>query len=215
MSPISFFIDFILHLDVHLSTIIQNYGVWTYLLLFIIIFVETGLVFTPFLPGDSLLFAAGAFAAIGALDVKLLLLILGLAAIMGDTINYHIGKLAGSALMKKANGRWLKKEYFDYTERFYEKYGNKTIVLARFVPILRTFAPFLAGLGKMPYGKFLSYNIFGGLLWVGLFVLGGYFFGNIPLVRENFTAAIFIIIFISILPVLIKVVKHYMRPKII
>lgn len=200
MSLFAFFIDFILHLDVHLQAIIQSYGIWTYALLFLIIFLETGLVFTPFLPGDSLLFAAGTFAALGSLNLNLLILLLVIAAILGDTINYNIGKFLGQKLMAMANHRFLKKEYFDYTERYFDKYGNKTIMIARFIPIVRTIAPFLAGVGMMPYLRFLSYNILGGLLWVFAFILGGYFFGNIPMVKENFTLVILGIIIVSLMP---------------
>ncbi len=207
MNLLAFFIDFILHLDVHLNSIIQGYGAWTYGLLVLIVCLETGLVFTPFLPGDSLLFAAGAFAATGSLNVYHLLLLLFLAAVLGDTLNYHIGKYLGQKLMALANHRFLKKEYFEYTERFYDKYGNKTIVIARFVPIARTIAPFLAGVGKMPYVKFLSYNVVGGFLWVFSFILGGYFFGNIPLVKENFTLVILGIIAVSLLPVVHRIYR--------
>ena len=204
-------IDFILHLDKYLSAIIQNFGLRTYLFLFIIIFAETGLIVTPFLPGDSLLFAVGTFAAIGSLNVTWSFIILSLAAILGDSINYSIGKYIGPKVFDREDSRFFKKEYVERTHRFYEKYGTKTIVLARFVPIVRTFAPFVAGVVSMNYLKFLTYNIVGALSWVAIFVFGGYLFGGIPLVKENFTAVIFIIIFLSILPAIIEFWRHYMR----
>ena len=208
MGLINSFIDFILNLDVHLSTIIQNFGSLTYFILFLIIFAETGLIITPFLPGDSLLFAAGTFAAIGSLNVLWLFAILTAAAILGDSLNYAIGKFIGPKMFKERS-RFLKKEYLDKTHHFYKKYGKKTIVLARFIPIVRTFAPFLAGLGKMSYAHFLFYNIFGGILWVGIFVFGGYYFGNIPIVKENFTITVFIIIFLSFVPAIVEYYKHH------
>ena len=193
------FIDFILHLDKYLSLVIQNYGATTYALLFLIVFLETGLVITPFLPGDSLLFVAGTFAGIGVLNVLALFIVLAAAAILGDTINYSIGKFLGAKAFQKYP-KIFKKEYLDKTHNFYEKYGAKTIVLARFVPIVRTFAPFVAGVGRMSYLRFLFYNIFGGILWVALFVFGGYYFGNMPIVKENFTIVILIIIILSFMP---------------
>lgn len=207
MNFLNYFIDFIFHLDNHLSLIIQQFGAFTYLFLFLIIFAETGLVITPFLPGDSLLFAAGTFAAVGALNVLLAFAIISAAAILGDTINYSIGKFLGSKAFEKYP-KIFKKEYLDKTHKFYEKYGAKTIVLARFVPIVRTFAPFIAGVGKMSYFKFLFYNVFGGILWVALFVFGGYFFGNIPIVKNNFSFVILIIIIFSFMPMLWEYWKH-------
>lgn len=204
-------IDFILHLDKYLSLLIQNFGIGTYLILFLIVFAETGLVVTPFLPGDSLLFAAGTFASIGALNVWWLFFLLSAAAITGDSLNYAIGKYMGPKVFRQKNARFLKKEYLDKTHNFYEKYGSKTIVLARFVPIVRTFAPFVAGIGRMSYLKFAFYNIFGGILWVGLLVFGGYFFGNIPIVRQNFSLAIIVIIILSILPMIFEFWKHYRK----
>ena len=201
------FIDIILHLDKYLSVIIQQYGIFTYVILFLIIFAETGLVVTPFLPGDSLLFAAGTFAAIGSLNVLLLFLILAVAAILGDTINYSIGKILGSKAFKKYP-KIFKKEYLDKTQKFYEKYGSKTIVLARFVPVVRTFAPFVAGAAKMSYLKFLIYNILGGILWVALFVFGGYFFGNMPIIKNNFSIVILIIIILSFVPMVWEYWNH-------
>lgn len=204
-------IDFILHLDKYLSLLIQNFGIGTYLILFLIVFAETGLVVTPFLPGDSLLFAAGTFASLGTLNVWWLFFSLSAAAILGDSLNYAIGKYMGPKVFKEEKARFLKKEYLDRTHKFYEKYGSKTIVLARFVPIVRTFAPFVAGIGSMSYLKFAFYNVFGGILWVGLLVFGGYFFGNLPIVKQNFSIAIMVIIILSILPMLIEFLKHYRK----
>jgi membrane-associated protein len=206
MNVISHLIDLILHLDNYLGEIIQNYGTWTYLIMFFMIFMETGFVVTPFLPGDSLIFAAGAFAGLGYLKVGILFAVLGLAAIAGDTANYWIGHFIGPRAFS-GNVRFLKKEYLDRTHAFYEKYGGKTIILARFIPIIRTFAPFVAGVGAMTYPKFIAYNVIGGLAWVALFTFGGYFFGNLPVVQENFTFVILAIIFISILPAIIEVIR--------
>jgi membrane-associated protein len=199
MEIISGLVDFILHLDVHLNTIIKNFGIWTYLFLFLIIFLETGVVVTPFLPGDSLLFAAGSFAALGSLNVFALFILLTLAAILGDTLNYWIGHFIGPRAFS-GNTRFLKKEYLDRTHEFYEKYGGKTIILARFIPIIRTFAPFVAGIGAMDYPHFFFFNVIGAVLWVSIFTFGGYFFGNLPFVRDNFTVVIMVIILISVLP---------------
>lgn len=200
-------IDILLHLDKYLSVIIENYGTGTYVILFILIFAETGFVVTPFLPGDSLLFAAGAFAALGSLDVKLLYLVIAVAAILGDTVNYSIGKTIGHKVYEMDN-RFIKRAYIEKTSTFYDKYGAATIIIARFVPIVRTFAPFVAGVGEMKYLKFISYNVIGGLCWVALFVFGGFFFGNLPQVKENFSIVIFAIIFISLLPAVIGVLKE-------
>jgi membrane-associated protein len=208
MELINFLIDFLLNLDKHLDLIIRNYGIWTYAIFFLIIFLETGLVVTPFLPGDSLLFAVGTFAALGSLDLKWLMILLSLAAIVGDSVNYWIGHMTGPKVFHKENSRFLNKEYLYRTHRFYEKYGGKTIVLARFIPIIRTFAPFVAGIGAMSYRYFIVYNVTGGISWVVIFVLGGYFFGNIPLVKQNFSLVIFAIIFISILPGIIEFIRH-------
>lgn len=212
MEVIQFLIDFVLHLDEHLSTIIQSFGVWTYLLLFLIIFLETGLVITPFLPGDSLLFAAGAFAALGTLNIWVLFVLLSLAAILGDTVNYWIGHFIGPRAFS-GSIRFLKKEYLDRTHDFYERYGGKTIILARFIPIIRTFAPFVAGIGAMTYSKFILYNVVGGIAWVGLFLFGGYFFGNLPFVKDNFTIVILAIIGISVLPGVIEYLRERSRGK--
>jgi membrane-associated protein len=202
------FIDLFLHLDTHLQTVIQNYGTWTYVILFLIIFCETGLVVTPILPGDSLLFAAGAFAATGSLDLAWLLILLTVAAVLGDAVNYAIGYFMGPKVFSQPDSRFLKREYLDRTHQFYEKYGGKTIIIARFVPIVRTFAPFVAGVGSMTYVKFASYNVIGGLLWVGVCVFAGYAFGNIPVVQENFTLVILGIIFVSILPGIIELLRQ-------
>lgn len=187
---------------------IQDYGAWTYLILFLIIFCETGLVITPILPGDSLLFAIGVFCGLGTLDLKLTLALLSVAAILGDTVNYGVGKFIGPKVFHYEGSRIFKKEYLQKTHAFYEKYGGKTIIIARFVPIVRTFAPFVAGVGSMTYGKFLVYNVAGGLLWVFSITLAGFFFGNIPIVKSNFTAVILAIIFISILPGVFEYIKH-------
>jgi membrane-associated protein len=205
-------IDFFLHLDVHLAEIISTYGLWTYLILFIIIFAETGFVVTPFLPGDSLIFAAATFAGLGLLNPFLLFILLAFAAIIGDSVNYAIGHAIGPRVFRE-DVRFLKREYLDRTHAFFEKYGGKTIILARFMPIIRTFAPFVAGVGAMTYGKFILYNIIGGLLWVGLFVSLGYFFGNIPAVQENFTLVILGIIFVSILPPIIEFFRERAKSK--
>jgi membrane-associated protein len=207
MEIISQVVDFILHLDVHLNGLIQNFGIWTYFILFLIIFLETGVVITPFLPGDSLLFAAGSFAALGSLNVFVLFIILTFAAILGDTINYWIGHYIGPKAFS-GNIRFLKKEYMDRTHGFYEKHGGKTIILARFIPIIRTFAPFVAGIGAMNYSRFLVYNVVGAVLWVALFTFGGYFFGNLPIIKENFTLAILAIIIISVLPGVVEYLRE-------
>jgi membrane-associated protein len=208
MEFIKNFIEILLHLDAHLDWVIRNYGFWTYGILFLIIFLETGLVVTPFLPGDSLLFAGGTFAALGSLDVKWLIILLTLAAIGGDTVNYWIGYTSGPKVFHREKSRFFNKEYLHRTHRFYEKYGGKTIIIARFIPIIRTFAPFVAGIGSMTYVHFVAYNIAGGIAWVVIFVLGGYFFGNIPLIKRNFSLAIVAIIFLSILPGIIEFLRH-------
>ena len=205
-------LDIFLHIDKHLSELIQNYGLWTYLIMFTIIFLETGLVVTPFLPGDSLLFAAGTFAALGALDMMWLFVILSIAAIAGDTVNYWIGAYVGPKVFHKEKVRFLNKEYLDRTHQFYEKYGGKTIIIARFVPIIRTFAPFVAGIGSMTYWRFISYNVIGGIAWIVLCTLAGFFFGNLPIVKENFSLVILAIIIISILPGVIEYMRHRLAP---
>jgi len=208
MELIYTFIDIFMHLDKHLGDVILSYGVWTYLILFLIIFCETGLVVTPILPGDSLLFAAGAFAATGAFHVSWLFVLLSIAAVLGDTVNYWIGKYLGDKIENKGNIRFINREYLDKTHQFYERHGGKTIIIARFMPIIRTFAPFVAGVGKMNYFRFISYNIVGGILWIASFVFGGYYFGNIPMVKRNFTLVILAIIFLSVLPGGIEFLRH-------
>jgi membrane-associated protein len=203
-------INIILHLDEYLGEVIRTYGLWTYLILFGIIFMETGLVVTPFLPGDSLIFAAGAFAGLGDLNIVVLFLLLSAAAILGDTVNYWIGHYIGPRAFS-GEIRFLKKEYLDRTHAFYEKHGGKTIVLARFIPIIRTFAPFVAGVGAMSYGRFIVYNVFGGILWVTLFSFAGYFFGNLQIVRDNFTLVILAIILISVMPAVIEFLRERQR----
>lgn len=211
MELIKTFIDIFMHLDKHLGSVIQAYGIWTYLILFLIIFCETGLVITPILPGDSLLFAAGAFAAIGALEVMWLFVILSIAAFAGDTLNYWIGSYMGPKIFHKEKVRFLNREYLDRTHAFYEKHGGKTIIIARFMPIIRTFAPFVAGIGKMTYLHFISYNVVGGIVWIAAFVFGGFFFGNIPLVKKNFTLVIMAIIILSVMPGIIEYLRHRFR----
>ena len=208
MELIDKIIDIALHLDRYLSAIIQQYGLWTYAILFVVIFIETGFVVMPFLPGDSLLFAAGTFAALGALKVGWLVLALSAAAIIGDTVNYWVGHYIGPKVFHKDKARFFKKEYLDRTHAFYEKHGGKTIIIARFVPIIRSFAPFVAGVGRMSYGRFIAYNVVGGAGWVVLLVGAGYFFGNIPVVKENFSLAILAIIAISTIPVVTEYLKH-------
>ena len=205
--------DFILHIDVHLKEIITTYGVWTYAILFAIIFSETGLVIAPFLPGDSLLFAAGAFAATGSFDVLWLFLLLSMAAIIGNIVNYSIGNYLGPSIMQKKNIRFINKEYLERTHKFYEKHGGKTLIVARFVPIIRTFAPFVAGIGFMSYGRFMFFNIVAGIAWVGIFIFGGYYFGNLPTVKNHFTLVIVAIIVISALPAVIEFLRHRFRNK--
>lgn len=197
MEQLRFLFDLFLHLDEYMANIISQYGVWTYAILFMVVFMETGFVVTPFLPGDSLLFAAGTFAALGSMNVWLLMFLLIIAAIAGDTVNYWIGHYLGD---RAYNIKWIKKEYLDRTHAFFEKHGGKTIFLARFVPIVRTFAPFVAGMGRMSYSYFFSYNVFGGIVWVVLFTMLGYFFGNIPFVKQNFELVILAIIFVSVVP---------------
>lgn len=213
MELIHQFIDLVMHLDKHLGDVIQHYGNITYFILFLIIFCETGLVVTPFLPGDSLLFATGALAAsTGALNVMLVFLILSAAAILGDTVNYWLGHFIGPKVFHYESTRFFKKEHLERTHKFYEKYGAKTIILARFIPVIRTFAPFVAGIGAMTYGKFILYNVAGGVLWISLFTFSGYKFGNLPAVKENFTFVLLLIIFLSVIPALVEIWKHRRAP---
>ena len=204
---VNWFIDFVLHMDKHLPQMVSDMGIWIYLVLFIIIFIETGVVVMPFLPGDSLLFAAGAVAASTELNIFALAALMALAAILGDTANYWIGHFIGPKVFTQKS-RWFKKEYLDRTVAFYEKHGGKTIFLARFVPIIRTFAPFVAGIGRMRYGYFISYNIVGGIVWTSLFLAAGYFFGNLPIVQENFSLVVIMIILISLVPAVYEVAKE-------
>lgn len=206
-------IDIFLHLNEHLDELIAGYGAWTYAILFLIIFAETGLVVTPFLPGDSLLFAAGALAARGSLDPWWLTILLTAAAIIGDSVNYAIGNYIGPRAFQNPNSRILKKDYLDRTHRFYERYGGRTIIFARFVPIVRTFAPFVAGVGTMSYSRFMSFNIIGGIGWVAIFVWAGYWFGNIPAVQKNFSLVVIVIIVLSVLPIAIEWIKHRRQEK--
>lgn len=211
MELLATFIDIVLHLDVHLLALTQEYGVWVYGILFLIIFCETGLVVTPFLPGDSLLFVAGALCGMGALELGLLLPLLMLASFSGDNTNYWIGRLVGVRLVRYANGRVLKREHLEITHAFYEKHGGKTILFARFLPIVRTFAPFVAGIGMMHYRLFVVFSVLGAVAWISLFTVGGYFFGNIPVIKDNLTLMVLVIIFVSVLPALIKFIQHRRR----
>ena len=204
---ISTIIDFILHIDQHLAALSAEYGVWIYAILFLIIFCETGLVVTPFLPGDSLLFAAGGIAALGEMNIHLMVALLLVAAILGDAVNFAIGKYFGARLFANPESKIFRRAYLDKTHAFYEKHGGKTIIIARFVPIVRTFAPFVAGMGNMHYGRFIRYNIIGAILWVVLFSYAGYFFANIPLVKNNLALVLAAIIVISVLPGVIEVVR--------
>ncbi len=199
MALIHEFINVILHLNLYLGTIINTYGILVYGILFLIIFMETGFVVTPILPGDSVLFAAGALAASGMLNIYALLVLLMFAAIAGDNVNYNIGKFLSKKILKNKNSKIIKKEYIDRTNAYYDKYGGKTIIIARFIPIVRTFAPFVAGVGAMEYKKFVKFDICGGILWVGLVTLVGYFFGNIPAVENNFSIVVFVIIGFSLI----------------
>jgi membrane-associated protein len=205
---VNLIIDWVLHLDRHLDGLVQAYGVWTYLILFLVVFCETGLVATPFLPGDSLLFAVGTFAARGSLDLVTLLVLLSVAAVLGDTVNYWIGHKLGPKVFHGESSRLLNRKHLERTHEFYERHGGKTIIIARFVPIVRTFAPFVAGIGRMSYGRFIAYNVFGGIGWVVILTLAGYFFGNIPVVQENFSIVIMAIIVISILPGVIEFLRQ-------
>ena len=211
MEFVPWFIDFFLHLDRHLAEIIAQYGVHTYTLLFVIVFCETGLVVTPILPGDSLLFAAGAFAALGSLDVWVLFGLLTVAAILGDTVNYSIGRYVGPKVFHYPKSRFFNPEHLQKTHAFYEKYGGKTIIIARFIPIIRTFAPFVAGIGGMNYSRFMVYNVAGGIAWVLIFTLLGYFFGNVPFVQHNFEFVIIAIVLISVLPAVWEMIAEKMR----
>jgi membrane-associated protein len=210
MEIIQFFIDFVLHIDVHLAELVQNYGLWIYGILFLIIFCETGLIVTPFLPGDSLLFVAGTLTALGSnyINVHLMILLLIAAAILGDANNYLIGKFFGEKLFSNPDSKIFKQTYLDKTHEFYEKHGGKTIIIARFVPIIRTFAPFVAGMGKMTYTHFFSFNVIGSVCWVPLFMYAGYFFGEMDFVKNNLSLLIVAIIFVSLLPGIFEIVRQ-------
>ena len=206
------FVDLFLHLDRHLSDLIAQYGGWSYAILFLIVFCETGLVVTPFLPGDSLLFVAGAVAAAGGMNIHLLVVLLIIAAILGDAVNYSIGHYLGPRVLRDRNSRWLNPKHLERAHAFYERHGGKTIIIARFVPIVRTYAPFVAGAASMPYPRFALYNISGAVLWVVSLGYAGYFFGNIPVIKDNLTLVILAIIFLSILPGVIEYLRHRNRP---
>jgi membrane-associated protein len=207
------FLEIILHLDKHLLDLCTQYGVWVYAILFVIIFCETGLVVTPFLPGDSLLFAVGSLAAIGALDFTLAIVLLMAAAVLGDTVNYWIGNYVGPKVFHQENNRFLNKEYLVRTHRFYEKHGGKTIIIARFLPIIRTFAPFVAGIGSMTYKRFITFNVVGGALWVLLFVAAGFFFGSVPFVKNNFSLVIIALVLIPGIPSVVEVVRMQLKKR--
>lgn len=202
------FLDIVLHLDTHLLALVQDYGVWVYAILFAIIFAETGLVIAPFLPGDSLLFVIGALCGMGSLQLEVAIPLLILAAFMGDNTNYWIGRLLGLRLLDRAGSRFIKHEHLEKTHAFYEKHGGKTVIFARFLPILRTFAPFVAGIGTMNYRHYVMYSIVGGVAWISSLILAGYFFGNIPVIKNNLTLMILVIVFISFVPAMIQFVRH-------
>ena len=206
-------VDCILNIDQYLNSIIQTLGIWSYVIFFLIIFAETGLVVTPFLPGDSFLFALGTFAAVDSLSICWLFLVLAIAAIAGDSVNYSIGRNMGSRILARNKIWFIRKTHIQKTETFFEKHGSKTIVMARFVPIVRTFAPFVAGIGKMNYSQFVIYNIAGGVLWVAVLLLTGFYFGNIRIVKDNFGATLLLIIFISIMPAIIELLKNEFRKR--
>ncbi len=208
MEFFSFIIDFILHIDQHLTELAAQYGVWIYGILFLIIFCETGLVVMPLLPGDSLLFAAGSIAAIGKMNIHLMVVLLIIAAILGDAVNFMIGKFFGEKLFANPNSKIFKQSHLQKTQQFYAKHGGKTIILARFIPIVRTFAPFVAGMGHMTYHHFLAYNVIGGVLWVTIFSYLGYFFGNLPIVKDNLSLVLVAIIVLSILPGIVEIIRH-------
>ncbi len=207
------FIDIILHIDRYLGGIIQDFGVWSYIILFVVIFCETGLVVTPLLPGDSLLFAAGALAAIGALDPLLLILTISSAALLGDTANYWLGYFVGPKIFHKEKVRFLNKEYLNRTHQFYEKHGGKTVIIARFIPIIRTFAPFVAGIGRMPYWRFITFSFIAAVSWPVIFVTAGFYFGNLPVVKKYFSLAIVGIILVSVIPIMVEMVRMRLAAK--
>jgi membrane-associated protein len=208
MGLVENFINFVLHLDQSMATIIQQFGLWTYVILFAIVFCETGLVVAPFFPGDSLIFVSGTLAASGLMRVELLFVLLTLAAIIGDTVNYWIGHFVGPKIFTQEKSRFFKKEYLKRAHEFYEKHGGKAIIIARFVPIIRTFAPFVAGIGEMSYRRFIIYNIVGGVGWVAILLLGGYYFGNLQIVKDNLSLTAIVIIIVSFIPALLEFLSH-------
>jgi membrane-associated protein len=205
---LALFIDLVVHLDDHLQALVAAYGAWIYLILFVIVFCETGLVVTPFLPGDSLLFVAGAIAAAGGMNIHLMVVLLIIAAILGDAVNYSIGHYIGPRVLKDRNSRWLNPKHLERAHAFYERHGGKTIIIARFVPIVRTYAPFVAGAASMPYPRFALYNVTGAIVWVVSLGYAGYFFGNIPLIKDNLTVVIIVIIILSIMPGVVEYLRH-------
>jgi membrane-associated protein len=211
MELLTAFLDIVLHLDAHLLVLVQQYGMWIYAILFAIIFSETGLVVAPFLPGDSLLFVIGALCGMGSLELQVAMPLLILAAFMGDNTNYWVGRLLGLRLLNHPNQRWIKHEHLEKTHAFYEKHGGKTVIFARFLPIIRTFAPFVAGIGTMNYRLYLMFSILGGVAWIGSLMLAGYFFGNIPVVKDNLTLMIIVIVFVSFIPAILEYIKHRRR----
>lgn len=211
MELLKAFLEVIIHLDKHLDAVVSSYGIWTHAILFLIIFCETGLVVAPLLPGDSLLFAAGTISALGSLNISLLILSLSTAAILGDTINYWAGYIGGQRIFGKEKSRFFKREYLDRTHKFYERYGGKTIIIARFIPVIRTFAPFVAGVGRMTYTRFIVYNVAGGVAWISFFIFAGKFFGSIPFIRQNFSIVILAIIFLSLIPGVVEFIRHKYR----
>lgn len=213
MELIALFIDLVVHLDDHLQALVAAYGAWIYLILFLIVFCETGLVVTPFLPGDSLLFVAGAIAAAGGMNIHLLVVLLIIAAILGDAVNYSVGHYIGPRVLKDRNSRWLNPKHLERAHEFYERHGGKTIIIARFVPIVRTYAPFVAGAASMPYPRFALYNVTGAIVWVVSLGYAGYFFGNIPLIKDNLTVVIIAIIILSILPGVFEYLRHRRRAR--
>jgi membrane-associated protein len=213
MELLTGFIDIVLHLDAHLLALVQEYGLWIYAILFAIIFAETGLVIAPFLPGDSLLFVIGALCGMGSLELQIALPLLIVAAFMGDNTNYWIGRLLGLGLLNRASPRLIKHEHLEKTHAFYEKHGGKTVIFARFLPIIRTFAPFVAGIGTMNYRHYLMFSIIGGVSWIGSLILAGYFFGNIPVIKDNLTLMILVIIFVSFIPAILEYLKHLRNKK--
>ena len=212
MELLALLIDLVVHLDDHLQALVANYGAWVYLILFLIVFCETGLVVTPFLPGDSLLFVAGAIAAAGGMNIHLMVALLIIAAILGDAVNYGVGHYLGPRVFKSKESRWLNPKHLDRAHAFYERHGGKTIIIARFVPIIRTYAPFVAGAASMPYSRFALYNVTGAALWVTSLGYAGYFFGNIPVIKNNLTLVIIAIIILSILPGVVEYWRHRNRP---